>query len=360
MDTNKIGYRRLAPVILGVALTLTLAGCGAPGAAPSTPVAAPTVPPTSAPAATAPVATVPPTSVPAQPTAVSQPTSAPTSAPAQPTSVPAQPTSPAAQGDPTTAAAQTVLDYYKAINDKRLDDAYRLWANNGAASRQTLDQFKQGFANTVAVNLQLGEPKTGPGTNAVEIPVTLIAISNDPNPNNPQKVQQFQGSYTVLPGASGWQLSGASIAEISGSPLPPAQFTDPAKLLQGYYDLIDKRQLATAYTYWGQNGANSQQTFAQFVQGYAATSQASIELGKPTSQGAAGSTYIDIPAVIVAKQTDGSQQAFCGTYTLRGLNVPPFDQLGLRIEKANIASTALVQLGSAEAQQLLTGGCKAA
>jgi hypothetical protein len=349
-----IGYRRLVPAVIGLALTLILAGCGAPGAAVSTPV-----PPTSVPAATLPPATVPPTSVPAQPTNVpAQPTSVP-----QPTGVPTSvlaPTSPAGQGDPTVAAVQTVLDYYTAINDKHLDDAYRLWANDGAASQQTLDQFKQGFANTVRVSLQLGEPKAGSGTNAVEVPVTLIAISNDPNPQNPQKVQQFQGSYTVLPGASGWRLSGASIAEASGNPLPPAQFADPAKELQNYYDLINKHELATAYTYWSQNGANSQQSFAQFAQGYAATSQATIELGKPESQGALGSIYIDVPAVIVAKQTDGSQQAFCGTYTLRGLNVPPFDKLGLRIEGAKIAATALVQPGSAEAQQLLNGGCKAA
>ncbi len=330
MDTKLIGYRRLLPAFLGIAIILILAGCGAPGAASTTPVPATPAPPTSAP----------------------------TSVPAQPTSAPV-PTSPAGQGDPTIAAVQTVLDYYKAINDKRLDDAYRLWANNGAASQHTLDQFKQGFANTVTVNLQLGEPQAGPGTNAVEVPVTLIAISNDPNPKNPQKVQQFQGSYTVLPGASGWQLAGASIAATSAGALPPAQFADPAKLLQGYYDLINKHELAPAYTFWSQNGTNSQQTFAQFAQGYAATGKATIELGKPEAQGALGSTYIDVPAVIVAKQTDGTQQAFCGTYTLRGLHVPPFDQLGLRIERATIAPTALVQPGSAQAQQLLNGGCKA-
>jgi hypothetical protein len=250
-----------------------------------------------------------------------------------------------------------VLDYYTAISQKKFDEAYRLWANDGTASGQTLDQFKQGFANTVRVSLQLGSPKPGAGSSAVEVPVMLIAISNDP-PNNPQKVQQYRGTYTVQPGASGWQLAGANIGEVNDRPLPPAEFSDPVKLLQNYYDLINRKELATAYTFWSDNGQNSNQTFAQFTQGFATTSKVAIDLGQPQAGGAAGSTYIDIPTVIVATQNDGSQQAFCGTYTLRKLNVPPFDQFGLRIEGAAIAPTALVQPGSDQAKQLLAGGCK--
>src|SRR6266545_6633120 len=152
----------------GLAVALILAGCGAPGAVTTTPAPQPTVVPTTL-----------PTNVP-QPTVV--PTTPPTGAPQppptqvpQPSVVP-QPTAGATQPGQadTTAAVQTVLDYYTAIEQKKFDDAYRLWANNGAASGQTLDQFKQGFANTAGVSLQLGTPKSGAGTSAVEVPVMLI------------------------------------------------------------------------------------------------------------------------------------------------------------------------------------------
>ncbi len=342
------GMRPLQLASLAVAVILT--GCSAPGAVISTPSPQPTAlqtaPPTSAPPTSAPPPTV-------------LPTNAPTQAP-QPSAAP-QPTAtaiPTGQADATAAAVQTVVDYYTAINQKKFDDAYRLWANDGAASSQTLDQFKQGFANTVGVSLQLGSPKSGPGTSAVEVPVMLIAISNDPNPNNPQKVQQYRGGYTVLPGANGWRLAGANIGEVNDRPLPPAEFSDPVKLLQNYYDLINRREFAPAYTFWSNNGQNSNQTFAQFAQGFAMTSKVMIQLGQPQASGAAGSTYVDIPIVIVATQNDGSQQAYCGSYTLRKLNVPPFDQFGLRIEGAAIAPTALVQPGGDQAKQLLSGGCK--
>jgi hypothetical protein len=342
--------------LAGLICALALAGCGAPNTSTPTtaPATVPAAPATSAPAPTA----APATSAPAPTTAPATSAPAPTAPPATsaPTAAP-QPTASAGQSADSAVAAQAVLDYYAAINDKKLDAAYQLWANGGAASGQTAEQFKQGYANTQRVDVQLGTPK--PGASGTEVPVTLIAIANDPDPAKPQSVQQFQGSYTVQSGAGGARLASAQIAALSGRALPAAPFRDPAELLKGYYDLISKGDLASAYTFWGQNGANSQQSFAQFAQGYANTRQAAIELGQPTSGGAAGSIYITVPVVIVANQADGSQQAFCGTYRLRQLNVPPFDQLGLRIDGATIAPTALVQPGSDQARQLLSGGCKA-
>lgn len=353
MRTNNI---RRAPQlwIAGLALAGLLAACGAPGAAtPTTPPqqdSTPAAQPTAAAPTSAPEPTAAPS--PAQPTSAPEPTAAP-----QPTTAPA-PTSAASQpADSATAAVQTVLDYYAAISDKKFADAYAKWANNGAASGQTLAQFEQGFANTAGVRLRLGTPKPGaPG--AIDVPVLLISISNDPNPQQPQHVQQFQGSYSVAPGADGMRLASAAITETANPALPPAEWSDPDKLLQGYYDLINRRELAAAYTYWANNGASSTQSFAQFAQGYAATRQVAIELGAGQAGGAAGSIYDDIPALIVATQADGSQQAFCGTYTLRRLNVPPFDQFGWRIESAAIAPAALVQPGSDQARQLLANGCK--
>jgi len=352
LTTLRRGTRPLPLAVLAVAFTLT--GCSAPGAATSTPPPQPTVFRT-APATNAPqpngVPTATATNAP-QPTVPPEPTAPPTQAP-QPTTATGT-----GQADATVAAVQTVLDYYTAITEKKFDDAYRLWANNGAASGQTLDQFKQGFSNTARVSLQLGTPKTSAGANAVEVPVMLITIANDPNPNNPQKVQQYRGTYNVAPSANSWQLSGANISEVNDRPLPPAEFSDPAKLLQNYYDLINRKELATAYTFWGNNGANSKQTFTQFAQGFATTNKVAIELGQPQASGAAGSTYVQVPTVIVATQNDGSQQAYCGSYILRKFHVPPLDQFGLRIEGSTIAPTALVQPGSDQAKQLLAGGCK--
>ena len=79
-------------------------------------------------------------------------------------------------------------------------------------------------------------------------------------------------------------------------------------------------------------------------------------LGTPQIGAAAGSIYAEIPALVSAKQRDGSQQTFCGTYTMRKLNVPPFDQLGWHIEKADMAQHAAVP--AADAARVLANGCK--
>jgi hypothetical protein len=70
---------------------------------------------------------------------------APTAAPQPPASAPTTP--PPAGLTNTTAAVQVVLDEYQAIAQKQYDQAYGLWAQNGAASGQTRSAFAQGHAH---------------------------------------------------------------------------------------------------------------------------------------------------------------------------------------------------------------------
>jgi hypothetical protein len=327
-------------------LTTALAGCSALGSVPagSTPLA------TSATVASPGAATVAPTQ---RPTAALSSTALPEAQPN--TSAPTA--AAAASGEDSAAAIQTVLDYYDAINQRTYDRAYHLWARDGAASNQTFDQFKQGFANTVEVSVQLRAASVRPGT--ISVPITIAAVVNLPdNASQGQQVQHFRGTYTVQPSQNGWQIASAGIAETHGDIWPPADVGDPLILLQSYYAAINDRDFARAYTYWNNNGAASQQTFTQFSQGFATTDHVVIAAGRPESEGAAGSIFANVPIVIVATQTDGGQQTFCGIYTLRRLDVPPFDQLGWRIEHAAIAQGASVQLGSDQARRLLTNGCK--
>jgi hypothetical protein len=144
-------------------------------------------------------------------------------------------------------------------------------------------------------------------------------------PNQEQQVRRFGGTYRVQADSNGWRLAGAKIAAVDGDPQPPADVGDPLALLHAYYAAINDRDFGQAYTYWGNNGAASQQTFAQFREGYAATARVTIAAGKPQAQGAAGSSYAKTPIVIMATQTDGTAQTFCGAYLLRQLHVPPFD-----------------------------------
>jgi hypothetical protein len=369
IQRSTLNLGRLAFAALG--LSIALAGCGPAGRAPAgsagptqTPAsapttqpapAAPTSAPTTQPAPAAPTSAPTTQPAPAAPT-TPPPTSAPTNAPAtqaQP-AAPAPTVAPSATSESEPAAIQTVLDYYDAINQRAYDRAYHLWAQNGAASQQTFDQFAKGFDGTTQVSVQIGRTSAQGG--AVTVPIAIASVVEVTNQE--QQVRRFQGSYTVQLGANGWRLASAKIAEVSGNTPPPADVGDPLALLQAYYAAINERALGRAYTYWNNNGAASQQSFTQFSQGFATTDHVTIDAGKPQIGGAAGSIYAEAPIVIMATQKDGSQQSFCGTYTLRRLNVPPFDQLGWRIERASIAPITSVQPGSDAEKRLLTNGCQ--
>lgn len=289
--------------------------------------------------------------------------------PPTPTPTPIPTPAPPAKTDQsrTAGAVQTLLDYFGAVNQsgaanpEQYRRAYNYWAGGGAASGQTLAQFSQGYANTVRVSVLLGEPAEKPlgGAGAgVFVPVTLQAVVNEANGS--QRLRYFAGTYVLQPaaGAAGWEIASASVNEIEGGGQPLAGTGDSTTVLRSYFDAINAKQYARAYTLWNGLGLSSGQTFAEFLQGYANTYRVDVDMGVPLNQGAAGSIYADVPVVVYATQNDRKTTlAFCGTYTARHLNVPPFDRFGWHIEGANIAPTASVQPGSVEEKRLLAGAC---
>ena len=97
-------------------------------------------------------------------------------------------------GDSADDAANLVLAYYRAINERRYRDAYRLWASDGAASGKSLEAFRDGFGSTASVDVVLGTPgriEGAAGSRYVEIPVRITAIATD------GIRQAFIGRYTL-------------------------------------------------------------------------------------------------------------------------------------------------------------------
>jgi hypothetical protein len=164
-----------------------------------------------------------------------------TAAPQLPESAPT--TQPPAGLTDTTAAVQVVLDYYHAIAQKRYDQAYGLWAQNGAASGQTLTEFKQGYANTAGLSVLLdGATVSG---DAVTVPITILSMLNQSDQT--QQPQRFTGTYTLLQETGGWRIASANIAEGDAVAEPPASTGDALHVLQAYYQAIDAGNYPRAY-----------------------------------------------------------------------------------------------------------------
>ena len=278
---------------------------------------------------------------------------APTAAPQPPASAPTTP--PPAGLTNTTAAVQVVLDEYQAIAQKQYDQAYGLWAQNGAASGQTRSEFAQGYANTAGLSVLLDRATVS--GDAVTVPITILSVLN--NSDQTQQPQRFEGTYTLRQEAGSWRIASANIDESDAVAELPASTGDALRVLQAYYQAIDEANYPRAYSYWENNGQASQQSYSVFVHGFAETDKVALKIGQARINGAAGSVYTEVPVVVLGQQRDGSRKSYCGNYRLRRANVPPFDTFGWRINSASILKLENTDLDSATIQRLLAGQCAA-
>ena len=134
------------------------------------------------------------------------------------TSPPVSLTQSATSSETQQQAVQVIRDYYRAINRRDYQRAYSIWEGNGAASHQSFEQFKRGFANTASTAVAVGEPgrlEGAAGSVYIDIPVTVTAVTNNGTR------QRFRGSYVLrrvnsVPGSTPqqrrWHLYSAHIA----------------------------------------------------------------------------------------------------------------------------------------------------
>ena len=118
---------------------------------------------------------------------------------------------------PGQEPAQVIRNYYSAIARRDYKQAYSAWEENGTASHQSFDQFKQGFANTASVAVEIGTPSRldgAAGSIYIEIPVTVTAVTKNGTR------QRFRGSYVLrrinnVPGSTleqrRWHLYSANL-----------------------------------------------------------------------------------------------------------------------------------------------------
>jgi hypothetical protein len=314
-------------IMIGI---LALTACGTS----QTPVSQ--ITPTSV--APTPTPTTTPTT-PATPSVTATPAATASATPSATATATPSPTPQTTYNADTDAAVQTVLDYFTAINARQYEAAYRFWAGGGQASGQTFSSFAAGFASTVQATVLLDSvQQTGSGTaRTITVGLRLLSVIN--GSDGTQSVPRYQGNLVLQPGPTGWELAKGNLSQLPpGRVTPPDDVATPEVVIQNYYDAINNGNYAKAYTYWDNLGRISNQSFAQFRTGFASTKSVVVRLGVPVASGAAGSTYVDIPTTVNATQTDGTVRNFRGTYTLRGLNVPPFEQFGFRIENGNLTA----------------------
>jgi hypothetical protein len=234
-----------------------------------------------------------------------------------------------------TGPTSLLASYYNAINRREYARAWSYWQNPPNSSYA---DFIQGFADTASVFLTLRPPilfEGAAGSTYTSIPVLLNAVHLDGSQHNFVGCFVTRRSNIEEPGiAHEWSLYDATVHPTLGNstdallldqacgPLLVVSYDDqtsPVCLLTSYYNAINLKEYARAWDYW-ENPPDP--TFEDFEKGFVDTGYVMLVVNPPvSSEGAAGSVYVAIPALISAEHTDGSQHNFVGCFIARQSNV---------------------------------------
>ena len=142
-------------------------------------------------------------------------------------------------------------------------------------------------------------------------------------------------------------MSLAVVAHAQTGAGPNEERSDPIATLASYYDAINARDYRRAYRFWD----SPPQSFEQFARGFADTDRVRLLVEpSPLLEGAAGSVYADIPAIVIATTRNGAERVFAGCYAMRRSNV---EDRGWLIYRGDISSVP----SSTRISQILTKQC---
>jgi hypothetical protein len=302
----------------------------------------------------------PPAATPKPPSAAPiPPTAPPTAAP----TVPAEPPYEDRQ-DPIRLLAS----YYNAINRREYSRAWGYWES---PPNPSYEDFRQGFAETAWVLLVVRPPayqEGAAGSVYAAIPTLLSAthvddsrhnfvgcfVARRPNIGDPVATQDWS-LYSATLAASPGNSSDVSLLAEACPDTPATVYDDregPVRLLASYYDAINRKDYLRAWEYW-ENPPDP--SFEDFVQGFADTDAVLLAVRPPTfMEGAAGSVYTAIPALLSATHTDGSQHNFVGCFVARRPNVGDPDVVR---EWSLYDATVWVSPGNSSDATLLAQAC---
>ena len=92
----------------------------------------------------------------------------------------------------------------------------------------------------------------------------------------------------------------------------------PQALIESYYNAINRKEYARAYSYYSEEGREPD--FKTFAKGYEGTKSVKVAVRKTDPDPGAGQIYWSLPIAIESQGDDGKSQVFTGCYTIRITN----------------------------------------
>jgi hypothetical protein len=120
---------------------------------------------------------------------------------------------------------------------------------------------------------------------------------------------------------------------------------DAVAVVRHYYRAINAHHYRTAFKDWDHAESGvlpTGQSYAAFKTGFRATAHVWVEAGPAGElEGAAGSSFVEVPVTVHAFTTQGARQTFTGTYTLRKSNLSQTDGATAEMRRWHIFAAAL-------------------
>ncbi len=129
------------------------------------------------------------------------------------------------------------------------------------------------------------------------------------------------------------------------------------QLVRSYFNAIERREYARAYSYWEPGAAATQlPPFEEFAAGYTDTLHVDIVLGEVQQDVGAGQLYYQVPVGITSLERDGAVRWFAGCYRAHLARpqlqaIPPFHPMSIQ------AATVWELADSPDFSDLLAGAC---
>jgi hypothetical protein len=111
---------------------------------------------------------------------------------------------------------------------------------------------------------------------------------------------------------------------VSEAKFDPKSAQGAAEIVQTYYALLEAGRYGAARRLWSGGGEASGSDEAAFAAGFAAYSEYHAQVGAPGAmEGAAGSSFVEVPVVIYGRRKGGETFSRKATVTLRRVNDVP-------------------------------------
>ncbi len=125
-----------------------------------------------------------------------------------------------------------------------------------------------------------------------------------------------------------------SLALINSAAKADDDRSSPESLIRSLYSAINNHEYARAWSYYGDAPAKD---FATYRKGFENTEHVDVLVGEVSGDGAAGSTFFNVPVAIRAKDAKDTASYFAGCYVLRQVNAaaqePPYTPLHIESAK---------------------------